>query len=314
MSDARARPAPTTASGPGGSIYDLGYQRYDGPRLGRPAAVRALFWHTLRSCYGIGRGGRAKIAPFTLAAMALLPAIFAIGVAALISQAGPGGGRIEAASPIRYSTYYGIVSTFAMLFCAAQGPELLGRDQRYGVLPLYFSRAMLRVDYALAKTLGLMAALLGLLVVPQLVLFVGRALAAPDLLNGLATEASSLPAVVGQGALVACLYGALTTLVSAWTPRRAYATASIIALFVIPPIVVGVLAQLHRARAVTDWLVATSAADLSSATNALLFGIRPDSAAVRASDLPLEAYLGIAIVGIAGSMLLTVRRYMRISA
>ena len=27
-------------SGPGGNIYDLGYQAYDGPRLGRRAGVK----------------------------------------------------------------------------------------------------------------------------------------------------------------------------------------------------------------------------------------------------------------------------------
>ena len=47
-----------------------------------------------------------------------------------------------------------------MLFCAAQAPELFGRDQRYGVLPLYFSRALTRSDYALAKVGGLFVALL----------------------------------------------------------------------------------------------------------------------------------------------------------
>jgi hypothetical protein len=42
-----------------------------------------------------------------------------------------------------------------MLFCAAQAPELFGRDQRYGVLPLYFSRVLTSIDYALARTGGL---------------------------------------------------------------------------------------------------------------------------------------------------------------
>ena len=64
--------APLRASGPGGSIYDLGYQGYTGPRLGRAYAIRALFAHTLRSAYGIGRGGRAKIIPIGLAALPLL--------------------------------------------------------------------------------------------------------------------------------------------------------------------------------------------------------------------------------------------------
>ena len=58
--------APQSARGSGGSIYDLGYQGYSGPRLGRRSAVLALFTQTFRSAFGIGRGGRAKIAPFTL--------------------------------------------------------------------------------------------------------------------------------------------------------------------------------------------------------------------------------------------------------
>ena len=45
---------------------------------------------TLRACFGIGRGGRAKIAPFALAALAILPAILAVGFAALAAQAGGG--------------------------------------------------------------------------------------------------------------------------------------------------------------------------------------------------------------------------------
>ncbi|HLQ49004.1 MAG TPA: ABC transporter permease, partial [Candidatus Dormibacteraeota bacterium] len=51
----------TTAgpASPTGSIYDIGYRRYEGPRLGRAHAIRSLFFHSLRSTFGIGRGGRA---------------------------------------------------------------------------------------------------------------------------------------------------------------------------------------------------------------------------------------------------------------
>ena len=52
-------------------------------------------WQTLRACYGIGRGARAKIVPLTLAALALIPAIVAVGIALLIAQAGPGAARFE---------------------------------------------------------------------------------------------------------------------------------------------------------------------------------------------------------------------------
>ena len=95
MSGSPAQPArqPSGASsGPGGSIYDLGYQAYDGPRLGRRSAVLALFAQTVRSCFGIGRGGRAKIAPLVLAGLAILPAVLAVGFAAL-SCTGGGGRR-----------------------------------------------------------------------------------------------------------------------------------------------------------------------------------------------------------------------------
>ena len=100
-----------------------------------------------KAAYGIGRGGRAKIAPLTLVGLAVLPAVLAVGISALAAQAGAGD-VLEQASPVRYETYHGLTVTLLMLFCAAQAPELFGRDQRYGVLPLYFSRALSRIDYA----------------------------------------------------------------------------------------------------------------------------------------------------------------------
>ena len=306
-----ARGAATTASGPGGSIYDLGYQAYDGPRLGRRSAVRALFAQTIRACFGIGRGGRAKVAPFTLAALAILPAVLAVGFSALAAQAGPAGGAIENASPIRYETYHGLVGILIMLFCAAQAPELFGRDQRYGVLPLYLSRVLTRTDYALAKVGGLVIALLAVELSPYVVLFVGRVFVAPDPATGLADEIAAVPRFVLQGLLVAGLLGSLAGVVAAWTPRRAYATATIIAIFIIPPIIVGLvggLTTLDLAR----FIVLFSPADVLAGTNAAIFGSLPEDPVVASVDLPGWAYVTAAIVGIAGSIGLTVRRYLRI--
>ena len=197
--------APLRASGPGGSIYDLGYQGYEGPRLGRQHAIRALFAHTLRAAYGIGRGGRAKIVPFGLAALPLLIAAVGVGIAALAKQAGELGSIVEESSPIRYSAFAGLISTFVILFCAAQGPELLGRDQRYGVLPLYFSRALARVDYSVAKIAGMVAALLIMIVLPYIVLFVGRVFVADSPIDGLTAE---LPSVAAADRPVAADRGA----------------------------------------------------------------------------------------------------------
>ena len=95
---------------------------------------------------------------------------------------------LEQGIPIRHDTYWSLTSTFVMLFCAAQAPELFGRDQRYGVLPLYFSRVLARVDYALARTGGLFIAILIVALVPHLILSIGAILGAADPSLGSATN------------------------------------------------------------------------------------------------------------------------------
>jgi ABC-2 type transport system permease protein len=305
-----ARGTQTSASGPSGSIFDLGYQAYEGPRLGRRSAVFALFAQTVRACFGIGRGGRAKIAPFTLAALAVLPALLAVGITALAAQAGRGA--IDGV-PIRYETYHGIVGLLIMLFCAAQAPELFGRDQRYGVLPLYFSRVLTRTDYALAKVGGLVVALLIVELAPYVILFVGRVLVATDPVTGLRTEIGAVPQFLAQGLLVAGLLGGLAGLVAAWTPRRAYATAAIIALFIIPPIIVALIGGL-TSQDLARIAIFFSPSDILDGTNATIFNSIADSAVVAATDLPGWTYVAAAIVAGAGSIVLTIRHYLRIAA
>jgi ABC-2 type transport system permease protein len=305
--------APLHATGPGGSIYDLGYQGYDGPRLGRPAAIRALFWHTVRSCYGIGRGGKAKIAPLALGALALLPAVVGVGIAALAAQAGEAGSILEASSPIRYESYHGMISTLVILFCAIQAPELLGRDQRYGVLPVYFSRALARLDYAVAKIVGLVASLLVLVLAPYLVLFLGRVFVAPDPIAGLARELPNLLPLLGQAFLTSALLGSISMAISAFTPRRAYATAGIIAAVLIPSIVVALIAELMSGD-IADWVVLLSPSDVLDGTNAALFGARPESGAVAQANLGGIAYILAAMVGLAVAVGMTIRRYLKIAA
>jgi ABC-2 type transport system permease protein len=305
--------AQVRASGPGGNIYDLGYQGYDGPRLGREAAIRALFWHTVRSCYGIGRGGRAKIAPFAFAALALLPAVVGVGIAALAAQSGELGEALEGNSPIRYATYHGLVSTLVMLFCAVQAPELLGRDQRFGVLPLYFSRALARLDYAIAKVLGLVVSLLAMVVLPYLVLFGGRILVASDPIDGLTAELPSLPPLLLQSILTSSLLGTMAMAISAFTPRRSYATVGIIAAFLIPSIVVALVTG-TLSGSVADWIIVLSPVDVLDGSNAALFGGRPDSDAVAAANLDTTAFVAAAAIGIAGALIITIRRFLRIAA
>ncbi len=302
----------TDARDAASSIYDLGYQGYDGPRLGRPAVAVGLLLQTLRAAYGIGRGGRAKIVPFLMLGLSVLPAVLAVGISALAAQAGAGS-ALEDASPIRHDTYQNLTSTLVMLFCAAQAPELFGRDQRYGVLPLYFSRVLTRIDYAFARAGGLFLAIFVISIVPQLILTVGAILAAPDPVTGLQQDLPDVPAYLLVAVLSSALLGAVSTVIAAWTPRRAYATAAIIAVFIIPPIIVALIAELAVGDA-ARLLVLASPSDILDGVNAALFDTVSPNPTVVAANLPGWAYIVAAVLETVACMVLVVRRYLGISA
>ncbi len=294
-----------------GSIYDLGYQPYDGPRLGRREAVTALFAHSLRASFGVGRGGRAKIIPIGLAGLALLPALVAVGLQALLGRAGVAG-QANVTSPIRYDTYYGYVQTLVMLFVAAQAPELLGRDQRYHVLSLYFSRALRRADYALVKGAALVTAILIVVLAPQALLFTGLSLSDRDVPAAIARNAAFLPPVIAQALAIALLLGTIGLAIAAHTPRRAWASAVIIGAFIVPPVVAQIVLQVVPGD-LGRVIVLLSPNDLLAGLNAFFFDRAPDARAVARADLPGPLYLATATVAVALLLAVLVRRYQRLA-
>jgi ABC-2 type transport system permease protein len=299
------------ASARSGSIFDLGYRRYEGPRLGRAYAIRSLVVDTFRGSYGLGRGGRAKVAPIALGAIAILPAIIFIGVLTLAARLGIQR-ELESATPLGYDGYFNAISVIVLLFCAAQAPELFSRDQRHSVLALYFSRALRRSDYALARLAGFALALLVLLLLPQLILFIGRVLLSTDIVTAFGIDVVKVPAIVGQAAITAGLLGGLAMAVSAFTPRRAYATAGIIALFVVPGLVAGIVIQ-QGSSSIGDWLVLLSQGTVLDGTNAVLFN-KPLPDDFFFFDLPRWSFVVAATVEIVVAVALVLRRFTRITA
>jgi ABC-2 type transport system permease protein len=302
-----------TMEGTSGSIYDLGYRGYEGPRLGRRAAVISLLVHSLRTAYGLGRGARSKAMPMSLVAMAVLPSLLGLGIIALVNQLEGPAQAFEAISPIKYATLFPFISTLVFLFCASQAPELFGRDQRAGVLPLYFSRAITRVDYAMARALGLFAAVLVLVLAPQLLLLVGRILVAKDLLDGLVEELPQLPAMLLVGVLVTLVVGSISAAIAALTPRRSYATVAIIGIFLIPNIAASMLVWLD-AGLLGQVAVLLSPADVLDGVNANVFDSGLDNLAASAANLSGTTYLLAACGWIAVSLAILVRRYQKIVA
>lgn len=296
-----------SAGSAGGSIYDLGYRNYTGPRLGRRHAVASLIRQSFRLAYGLGRPGRAKIVPVGLAGLAAIPAIVGLGINVFVGQVG--GGGLEDASPIKFATYYSLVAQVVALFVAAQAPELLGRDLRYRVLVLYFTRALRRDDYALAKLAALVLAILVLLLLPQLVLFLGLVLVSADIPAALGDQLPSLPPVVVQSLLAATLMASLGLAIASFTPRRAYATVAIIAVLIVPPIV-AVTASRIAGDDVAGWLTLLSPPDVLEGSNAFLFDVPRQ--VIAGNSVPDWAYLASALLMTAVAIGVLIWRYRRI--
>lgn len=73
-----------------------------------------------------------------------------------------------------YDTYQPVLRDLVMtIFVAVQAPELVSRDLRSRVLPLYFARPIKTSDYPLAKYLAFTAACAVMIEVPLLVLYLG---------------------------------------------------------------------------------------------------------------------------------------------
>lgn len=223
--------AATTAPGqPAGSIYDLGYRHYEGERRGRLWATWSLYVESLRGIWGFGRPVTAKAAPFIIAGIYLLPAAIQLAFASVIAQSIARG---EPVTLLTYGNYFGGLGTMIVLFLIAQAPEVVCRDQRYQVLPLYFTRAMGRPDYALARLASLATAVFLVLMAPVVAIFIGDVLMGTDTLKAIGDELpKALPTLPSNG-LIAFAMGSIALTVSSFTPRRAYAAIGVMAYFLL---------------------------------------------------------------------------------
>ena len=117
-----------------------------------------------------------------------------------------------------------------LIFVAAQAPELVSRDLRSHVLPLYNSRPLRRLDYPLAKYPAFTAACLLLVEIPLIILYLGTIVSAG---GGSAVwdQTKALIPGLGVAALMAVLLAAIGLLLASLTGRRAYATGVIAIYF-----------------------------------------------------------------------------------
>jgi ABC-2 type transport system permease protein len=288
----------------GGTIYDIGYRRYDGPRLGRGGAIGAVVQSGVRAVFGFGRSGRSKIIPWGAVILAILPAIIAVAIRVL---AGDLIGELY-----EYHNYLWQIGALFSIFLAAQAPELVVNDIRHRVLPLYFSRPMSRVDYVAAKLAALALGLLALTLVPVLVLFAGRVLATDDLLAALGDEIGSLVPIVGSGVLHAVVLASIGLAISSLASRRAYAAGAVLAVFLIGSVISEVLFE--GGGQLQDWAPFFNPLSIIDGARQWLFGGEVTQSPVSGSDLPLPIYGAAAALVTLASWAVLALRYRRITA
>ena len=213
-----------------GVIHDIGYRRYTGRRLGRAQIVRALYWHSLRSAFGLGRGAKAKIVPVIVFVIMCLPAIAS---AVAVANGNP---RL-----VPYDTYvFQLRVVLMIIFVAAQAPELVSRDLRSHVLPLYFCRPLRRMDYPLAKLAAFITACLAIIEIPLLLLYLGT-IAQSHSPHAIWTQTRAFIPGLLVGLMWAVLLAAIGLALASLSGRRAYATGAIAIYFFLTWILAGIL-------------------------------------------------------------------------
>ncbi|WP_430788521.1 ABC transporter permease [Actinoplanes sp. G11-F43] len=216
-----------------GVIHDIGYQRYSGPRLGRFALQFSLYVHGLRAAFGLGRSAKAKIFPWLVFGIMLLVAVIAAAVRSQIGQ-----------TVFTYTGFADQMSFLIIFFLAIVAPQLVSRDLRAGVLPLYFSRPLRAADYVTAKFAAMASAIWLLLGIPQFIMFLGAAFTTKDGAKGVFNELGDLIPGWGYSLLWALMFAGIGLLVASFTGKQAFAAGGIVAIFLMSTPIVGVLASL----------------------------------------------------------------------
>jgi ABC-2 type transport system permease protein len=221
-----------------GAVYDRGYRPYEGERGGRGASRAALVRLSVRRALGLRRSWRQKVLPWSLLAIASIPAVVNVGVKYLTRDTPAADFDL-----ITFREYVG-VSTTLLLFVAITAPDMVCPDRRNRVLPLIFARPLTGNDYVLAKVGALTAILFGFSFLPQVVLFVGQMFVvrggALDFLTENAEVLWQVPLAV---ALFSLYLASLALAISAATARRVVGGAALLATVLVSATVATILVR-----------------------------------------------------------------------
>lgn len=220
-------------------IFERGYRRYDGERLGRSASIRAVWLHAFQRMLGLRRPVWAKILPVLVVFISYVPAIVFVGIVALakndpsVAQSLPG-----------YADYYSHVMLAVLLFTAFGAPDVLCPDRRTGMLGIYLASPLTRDTYLAGKALAVFSGLVLVTTGPQLLLLLANSLQGSGVGSAGETVLMVLR-IVGAGFVVSLLFTTLSLAVSSMTDRKGFATAGIILLLLASGVIASSLSASH---------------------------------------------------------------------
>ena len=221
---------------PAGAVYDRGYRPYEGTLGGRGAVRAALVRVSIRRALGLRRSWRQKVLPWSLLAIATIPAVVNVGIKYITRNTPASDFDL-----ITFREYVG-VSTTLLLFVAITAPDMVCPDRRNRVLPLIFARPLTCNDYVLAKVGALTAILFGFSFLPQVVLFVGQMLVVQEgALDFLTENAEVLWQVPVAVALFSLYWASLALAISATTTRRVVGGVALLATVLVSGAVASIL-------------------------------------------------------------------------
>ena len=252
-----------------GTVFDIGYQGYSGPREGRQRGRLAVYKDGVRAGLGFGRGSRAKILPwFFIGVLTAIALVMAIVAGAANRLGGPGSA--EKINLPTHSDYYGIASIIMFVFAALVAPELLCRDRREGVINLYLVRPITGSDYVVSRWAAFLTIMTAAAWLPQCILFLGLSMGDPAPAQYLAAHWLDVPRFLLAGLALAVYATTLSLLTASFTTRRAYASVFLVGLFVITaPFTVGLAEEIGGSAG--QWISMFNLTNIPVHVNDLIF-------------------------------------------
>ncbi|MGD9713665.1 MAG: ABC transporter permease [Thermomicrobiales bacterium] len=206
-----------------GEVYDRGYHHYDGQRLGRKQAFRALTIYSMKRALGSKKSWTAKVTPTLMYIAAGLMVAIPLGIRAFIDDAGV----------VEYWEYFGAIYVILTVFLASVAPEMLCNDRHENVLPLYFARAISRADYILAKVLATTLLTMTITLLPTAIYWLGRQLLEDSPLSAMKDNLDDLARVVVMCVVTSLFLASISLVISSLTGRKSIAAAGIIVVLLV---------------------------------------------------------------------------------